>query len=45
MHDYKRRYFELFNEISEIIEKLMEIQQKAEQAIISDENNEEEDGE
>ena len=40
MHDYKKRYFELFNEITGIIERLMEIQQKAENEIIADENNE-----
>jgi hypothetical protein len=43
MHDYKKRYLELFNEITEIIEKLIQVQQKAEQAIISDENNDEEE--
>ena len=40
MHDYKKRYFELFNDVTDIIERLKEIQQKAEQAIIADENNE-----
>jgi lysyl-tRNA synthetase class II len=41
MHDYKKRYLELFNEITDVIEQLQRIQAQAEQAIIADEGNEE----
>ena len=35
MEDYKKMYFELFNEITDVIEKLKEIQIKAEENYIS----------
>ena len=38
-HDYKKRYLELFNKITDVIEKLRAIQAQAEQAIIADEHN------
>ena len=34
MEDYKKMYFELFNEITDIIEKLKEIQIKAEERYV-----------
>jgi len=40
MHDYKKRYFELFNKITDVIVTLQAIQSEAEQAIIADEHNE-----
>jgi hypothetical protein len=39
MHDYKKRYLELFNEITDVMEQLAKIQQKAELKIIADESN------
>ena len=35
MDDYKKMYFELFNEITDVIEKLKEIQLNAEEKYIS----------
>jgi len=35
MEDYKKMYFELFNEITDIIEKLKQIQINAEEKYIS----------
>ena len=34
MEDYKKMYFELFNEITDVIEKLKEIQIKAEERYV-----------
>lgn len=39
MTDYKKLYFELFNGITDIIEKLKDLQIKTEELFISDENN------
>lgn len=36
MKDYKKMYYMLFNEITEIIERLKYIQQKAEEVFIED---------
>jgi len=41
MHDYKKRYFELFNKVTDVIEILQAIQLQMEQEIIADENNDE----
>jgi uncharacterized membrane-anchored protein YhcB (DUF1043 family) len=38
-HDYKKRYMELFNGITDIMRELSELQQRTEQEIIADENN------
>ncbi len=35
MEDYKKMYYELFNEITDVIEKLKEIQINAEERYIS----------
>jgi hypothetical protein len=43
MHDYKKRYFELFNKVTDVIEMLSLIQAQTEQEIIADENNNEEE--
>jgi len=44
MLDYKKLYYELFNDVTDIISKLEEVQQKAEMRVISNEcNNEEEE--
>jgi len=42
MHDYKKRYFELFNKVSEAIELLQVAQLQMEEAIIADESPERE---
>lgn len=36
MPDYKKMYFELFNEISDVIESLQKIQKKAEEIYVQD---------
>lgn len=41
MPDYKKLYFELFNSITDVIEKLKQLQIDAEERFISDENNNE----
>ncbi len=38
MEDYKKMYYELFNEITDIIEKLKEIQLKAEERYVAAED-------
>ncbi len=38
MPDYKKLYFELFNKISDIIEELKEVQIKAEEMFMNDED-------
>ena len=38
MPDYKELYFKLFNDITDVIEKLKEIQKQAEEIYISDKN-------
>ena len=40
MPDYKKLYFELFNEISDLIKYLQEMQIAFEEKFICDENNE-----
>ena len=40
MADYKKLYFEMFNDITNIIENLKEIQQKAEEHYIEIKNKE-----
>ena len=42
MPDYKTMYFDLFNSITDAIEKLSEAQKKAEEAYISSEDEDEE---
>ena len=41
MEDYKKMYYELFNEITDVIEKLKEIQLNAEERYVSAESEEE----
>ncbi len=41
MPDYKKLYFELFNSITDVIEKLKQLQIDAEERFISDESNNE----
>ena len=41
MNIYKKMYFELFNEVTDIIEKLKEVQQKCEELYISCEEDKE----
>ena len=38
MSDYKELYFKLFNEITDVIGKLKEIQKQAEEMYIADKN-------
>ena len=40
MPDYKKLYFELFNKVSDIIEELKEIQIKAEEMFLEEDDNE-----
>ena len=42
MEDYKKMYYELFNEVTDVIEKLKEIQLNAEERYISADGGEEE---
>ena len=42
MEDYKKMYYELFNEITDVIEKLKKIQLNAEERYISAESEREE---
>ena len=39
MTDYKKLYFELFNGITDVIEKLKDLQIRTEELFINDENN------
>ena len=39
MTDYKKLYFELFNGITDVIEKLKALQIRTEELFINDENN------
>lgn len=36
MENYKKAYFELFNQLTDVIEELKELQRRAEEMIISD---------
>lgn len=36
--NYKKAYFQLFNDMTDILEKIKKSQQKAEEILISDEN-------
>jgi hypothetical protein len=38
MQDYKKMYYMLFNEITDIIAKLQEIQRKAEEMFVNQDN-------
>ena len=40
MPDYKKLYFDLFNKVSDIIEELKEIQIKAEEMFLEEDDNE-----
>lgn len=40
MPDYKKLYFELFNKVSDIIEELKEVQIKAEEMFLEEDDDE-----